>query len=360
MDWEGKIYDYLLTYKKYEVRWRQKWVDYKKWIDFGRNWTPASEKYYTEEEMLKEILEPCYKFLWVKLYSKDIIIIPFEPPVSGWLWQCDKVKYVGYVDLVNLSDIEYIDHGMFFSPDGTNLYVSGFLGRGNIFWFKLATPWDITTAIFQNTMNEDALGAILGRPKSIYFSPDGNNYYTSVLKEDGTFFSQITLTNPWDITTMYTHNGVRLNWFVYNINFNLDGTKLYLFGHDTFQYILVEYTLSTPWDISTIVNLDGDVSLHLNEVPPDEVIDSLYFKPDGSGFYVATYSGDVLYYDLPTPWSLSDYIYKGICFNPKSILNAIDIYPYGGTFNFFMSYNGKFAYVSFELGTQIFMFTSGT
>jgi hypothetical protein len=63
IDWEGKAYDFILTRKKYSIKWKQRWTDYEKWGDFGGNWLAKAQAYYTEEDLLKEITDPCYKFL---------------------------------------------------------------------------------------------------------------------------------------------------------------------------------------------------------------------------------------------------------------------------------------------------------
>ena len=63
IDWEGKAYDFILTRMKYSIKWKQRWTDYEKWGDFGGNWLAKAQAYYTEEDLLKEITDPCYKFL---------------------------------------------------------------------------------------------------------------------------------------------------------------------------------------------------------------------------------------------------------------------------------------------------------
>ncbi len=350
-NWDGKFYDYILTFKKYYVNWKQYWTDYKKWGDFNGKWMKQPELYYTEEDMLKEIRDPCYKFLWWEISKVE------------WWWQCDKVRYVRYVDFYGVGDIRFQSGSLFFSPNGTNMYLAGWISLYSpmyIFWYTLTTPWDLTTANFINKVEiRDPLDPSNWATTAAFcLSPDGQNLYYQANRSIYQFY----LSTPWDITTMYfSGNSFYTEQYPIQIGFNPNGTKMYLYGQFPAVYInrFLEYTLSTPWDISSVVNSAGDAELHSYGSP-------FNFRPDGKVIYASNSSGDICYFDLPTPWSLSDYIYRGVCLNPVSILKAAGAIPtdpyYGISLeNFVIRSDEKFAYATLYgegVKNKIYIFTT--
>jgi hypothetical protein len=115
---------------------------------------------------------------------------------------------------------------------------------------------------------------------------------------------------------------------------------------------VVEFDLLTSWDVSSADKSTGDATLFL--ALSNTYIYDCAFKSDGSGIYLGDNFGNIYYCDLPTPWSLSNYIYKGVCFSPGNLLNTV------GKVSFWISSDGKFAYTNFAFTTQIHMFTSAT
>ncbi|MCC6026764.1 MAG: hypothetical protein LM575_07330 [Caldimicrobium sp.] len=369
MDWEGKAFDFTLNSPIYSVNLRQQWTDYKKWTDFGRKWVKA-EKYYTKDEMLRDVIEPCYKFMWWKIEREDKVNFISQPqpqpqPIE-WQWQCDKVKYVGNVDFSKITYFENLFHGMYISPDGVNLYMLVVFDWAYLYWFELRTPWDITTAVYKNRIFiESILNKFIYmfyRPFGIYFSPDGKNFY---IRGENKIF-QFNLAKPWDITTIFYSNKSCSSHYAVTIKFNPDGTKMYLSAYR----MIGEFSLATPWDISTIINPDGDAWLSFRSLPwypYDYEIYVFDFKADGSGIYFTGRNafyygkiGEIHYCDLPSPWSLKNYIYRGVCFDPAFILRSMGVGVGTAIANFIFTKDGKFVYLNFSYLPIVHIFTVET
>jgi hypothetical protein len=291
-----------------------------------------------------------------------------SPPIE-WYWQCDKtVKYVGYINLSFLIYINYVFNA-YISPDGVNFYVLGTPGSSYnstdtyIYWFKLTTPWDITTAQFQSKFN---LSGYLnqqfistGLPVyGLYFSRDGRNLYTYPAPSGYIRnLIQLRLGEPWDIRTIYYSDKiVPINWnYRFGLIFKPDGTKMYI--SDT---SIIEFSLATPWDITTITNLDGDARLFVDNYK----IYAYYFKPDGSGVYVtgidtSAYNrpAEIRYCDLLTPWSLDNYIYRGLCFDAYSVAYSAGVNLYKTITDLLFTGDGKFVYVRSQADPVFYIFT---
>jgi DNA-binding beta-propeller fold protein YncE len=81
--------------------------------------------------------------------------------------------------------------------------------------------------------------------------------------------------------------------------FKLDGTKMYVIG--TAGDDINEYNLGTPWAINTATFFQN-FSVSAQDTQPR----GIFFKPDGTKFYVAGDAGnDVNEYNLSSAWNIS-------------------------------------------------------
>lgn len=139
------------------------------------------------------------------------------------------------------------------SLDGSKMYVSG---QGQkIVQFTLSTPWELATIVYN-----DKFFSITGQcyyPYGMCFKPDGSKMYVMGnhnLSEYTGIICQYTLSTPWDVSTAnYDNKNKDISaqgsgtWY-YAIAFNSDGAKFFVADDDGFVY---QYSLSTPWDIGT-------------------------------------------------------------------------------------------------------------
>lgn len=150
--------------------------------------------------------------------------------------------------LVNaeLFDTGEFSRGLFFSPDGTKMYICR---NDEIHQFTLGTAWNASTAGSKVTYTASSFTDAHG----IFISPDGLHLFVI---EDSTTnrVYQLDFGTAWDVSTLSDVTDVSVNsqtsGSAFGIMLNSDGTKLYVLGNATSQ--IFQYTLSTAWALSTI------------------------------------------------------------------------------------------------------------
>jgi len=110
-------------------------------------------------------------------------------------------------------------------------------------------------------------------------TPDGIGWHPSALSDSLQSFS------------LATQNDQPLAIFV-----RADGLKLYMSGNTDFD--VFEYDMTIPWDVSTLSFLQ---TIDTNEGAPR----GLYFKPDGTKFYIVRFTGLTSEWTMTTPWDIT-------------------------------------------------------
>jgi len=123
-------------------------------------------------------------------------------------------------------------YGLFFSPDGTKMYYGNSFGE--VLEYTLSVAWNISTAVYVQLKSLSSETRIC---QSIRFKPDGTKmfvlgYLSATVYQKSVF--EYILSTPWDISTA-TYTGrtlmVALQDSVSNgFNFKPDGTMLFLAG----------------------------------------------------------------------------------------------------------------------------------
>jgi len=187
----------------------------------------------------------------------------------------------------DVSSQESSPGGLFFKPDGTKMFVSGFVGE-SLNEYTLSTPWDISTASYANS--SFSLTSQDGSPGGIFFKPDGSRFYFIGLSNDNVY--QYNLSTPWDVSTV-SYSGIAFDTSSQDtsargLTFKPDGTKMYIAGEINDK--IHEYELSTDWDISTASysSLSFDVS------PQDSKPYGISFKPDGTKLFLVGDGNDLI------------------------------------------------------------------
>lgn len=148
---------------------------------------------------------------------------------------------------LNVAAINQQTRGVFFSPDGTKMYVNGYDSQA-VRQYTLGTPYDITTATYDN--KSLIIGVSTYNALKPFFSPDGTKMYAITGAE---IVIQFTLSTAWDLATatkdtaQFSVSGQDL--YGGAIHFSPDGLNLYMPGAGTDT--IYQYGLSTPWDIAT-------------------------------------------------------------------------------------------------------------
>jgi len=214
---------------------------------------------------------------------------------------------------VNLQEINPTD--LTFSLDGTKLYIIGTVSRA-VLQYICSTAWDITTAVFNynssgaygraRTVNQD------NTPSGVFFKSDGTTFYMIGTTTDTIY--QYSCATAWDVSTAsYSTKSFSVGGQETNSNalfFKPDGTKFYIVGstNDT----VYQYSCATAWDISTASYDSKSFSVTTQESSPQ----GLFFKSDGTKFYVAGTTNNTVYqYSCATAWDVSTSSYDNKSFN---------------------------------------------
>ena len=195
------------------------------------------------------------------------------------------VSSASYVQSFSVSAQVSSPAGLFFKSDGTKMYVLDF-GGDDVNEYDLSSAWDISTASYSQNFSvatEDT------SPYGIFFKPDGTKMY--VVGDNGNDINEYSLSSAWDVSSAsYVQNFsvASQDTNPQGIFFKSDGTKMYVNGSG--EDYIYEYSLSSAWDISTASYVQN-FSLGTQDTNPN----SVFFRPDGSGFYFVGGANDTIY-----------------------------------------------------------------
>ncbi len=178
--------------------------------------------------------------------------------------------------------VETVPSGFTFSATGSRMYIIG-SNTDDVEQYYLATPWDISSAIYELTFAVDAQETA---PEDVAFSSDGTKMF--VLGSNGDDVTPYTLSTAWNVSsavagTPFSVAGQELTST--GLAFNAAGTKMYVLG--TTGDDVNEYVLSTAWDISTAA-----YTVTFSVAAQDTAPSGVSFNPEGTRMYVSGNTGD--------------------------------------------------------------------
>jgi len=199
---------------------------------------------------------------------------------------------------------------VFFKPDGTKMYVIISAGASSgdndtVFQYSLSTAWDVTTKSYDSKKFSFALQET--SPWGLWFKPDGTKMYMSGSLNDTLF--QYSLSTAWDVSTAsYDSVSVVLSSFAgdiiataTSIFFKDDGTEFYVIdpGNDDVHH----FTLSTAWDL-TASNWTRQTDFYVGGEESSPA--GIALSPDGKYMTILGYAGDdFTSFKLSTAWDTS-------------------------------------------------------
>ena len=248
-------------------------------------------------------------------------------------------------------------NGLFFKDDGTKFYIVGG-ANDTIYQYSCSTAWDVSTASYDSksfsvTTQETA-------PNGLFFKPDGTKFYIIGQTSDNVL--EYSLLTPWDVSTAYAayfYVGGQEN-IPGDIQFKPDGTKFYIIGTNTDT--VYQYSCSTAWDVSTGSYDSKSFSVTTQENLPF----ALFFKPDGTKFYIVGQTNDTVYqYSCSTAWDVSTASYDSKSFsvttqetNPQALFfkdDGTQFYIVGTTSDSVFQYACSTAW---DISTSFYQFKS--
>lgn len=227
--------------------------------------------------------------------------------------------YVG-VKYLDVASKESIPTGLWFKPNGAKLYITG-QGSDSIHEYDLSTAWDVSTSTFNQTRSLKSDNASFTQPQGLFFKDDGTVFWCVDKNADAV--GEYALSTAWDVSTASHSQNFSVAGQEATPNsvfFKDDGTKMYVMGHTGDD--VNEYTLSTAWDIST-ASYSQAFSVNSQEGTPT----GISFKTDGTKMYITGTGGnEVNEYDLSTAWDVSTASYSQQYRVNLTLLTPHDIY----------------------------------
>jgi len=214
-------------------------------------------------------------------------------------------------------------NGFIFNATGTKLYVVGRTNR-SIFQYSLSTAYDISTASYDSV--SFSVAAQETNPIEAFFKSDGTKLY--VIGWDGDAVFQYGLTTAYDISTA-SYDSVSFSFasqdtVAASIYFKPDGTKFYIMG--AINDAVFQYSLSTAWDMSTASYDSVSFSFSSQETNPY----GLLFNNDGTKMFITGNTSDATFqYSLTTAWDLSTASYDSVSLDHTTVMTD----PFGTRFN---------------------------
>ena len=193
--------------------------------------------------------------------------------------------------VLDVSGQESIPTKIMFNDDGTVLYVLGWSGD-DVNAYDLSTPYDISTASFDEVVLD--VSDEESQPWSLLFNQNGNTLY--LLGDNGNIYAY-DLSTPYDIST------ASFDDVVLDVSGQEDETRVMLFNNTgSILYVVGNegtdvnaYDLSTAYDISTASFNQIALDVSGQESEPRELL----FNDTGTVLYLIGNSGDINAYTMP-------------------------------------------------------------
>jgi len=216
------------------------------------------------------------------------------------LYTPENITTAIHLPLLSVADRETTPSGLFISPDGVNLYITG-SASDSVHQYTLNPPWIVKSAVYVRSLSVNAQESV---PNGVSFKPDGTKMY--VIGSTGDDINEYNLSTAWDISTavfVQIFSVAAQDLTPEDIFIRDDGLKMYVIGSSNDS--VYEYNISTAWNIAT-ASFVRSFSVAAQETGPN----AIFFKPDGTRMYITGSAGDdVNEYTLSTPWNISTAVF---------------------------------------------------
>ncbi len=260
----------------------------------------------------------------LKKYLKKIIIFSIVVLSSSNVFAAATDNDVESIDLT--ADEAVVD-GITFNVDGTKMFFSG-TNSDKVHEYHLSTPYDMTSG----SMSDQGIELSIDETKTqdIEFNLDGTKLFVIGVTNDTVF--EYTLTTGFDLTTASSSPTASFSvgsdlTQPTGMIFNHDGTYLYVIGNTNDK--IFQYELSIGFDITTANPAAINEFLVRSEVPNPH---GLTFSPDGKKVFIAhddivggaSITDEIHEYTLSNPWDISSMSHEGM-FETDDITRAADV-----------------------------------
>lgn len=198
----------------------------------------------------------------------------------------------------SVSAQDTIPSGLTFKGDGTKMYVAG-SGNDNVYQYDLSTAWDVSSASYVQAFS---FAGQTASANAINFKSDGTKMFLSYSDD----IWEYTLSSAWDISTAsYSTNKLNYTRPISEFGYAFikdDGTRI--FWADSNKTCVFQTEFSTAWDVTSLQVQARPTTEFFSTVASGSTFpNGLYFKPDGTKMYVMDTVGDTVYeFDLSSAW----------------------------------------------------------
>lgn len=183
------------------------------------------------------------------------------------------------VNYYNVGTYATYPYGMFFKNDGTRFFICNYI-NDRVLQFTLSTAWDVSTATYSSYVSVTSQASV---PRSLTFSDDG--VYMFVADDNSNNIFRYELSTPWDVTTAsYSGNYLYIGDYIgttRGIYISPDGLNIYAVEYNSPQ-VVSRFTLTTANDLST-ASFYSDYTI----VTPYNYTGGLFFSSDGTKMYIS-------------------------------------------------------------------------
>jgi hypothetical protein len=226
------------------------------------------------------------------------------------------------------------------------------LGGSNrtVYQYTCATAWDVSTASYASKAFSLATQLSGQTVSGICFKSDGTKCYITTSSFAITY--QYTCATAWDVSTtsVYDSKSFSVNAQAVDAQdlfFKSDGTAFYVLGFSS--RTIYQYTCATAWDVSTASYASKSFSVNTQEANPR----ALFFKSDGTSFYVVGSINKTVYqYTCATAWDVSTASYA----SKSSGVGVQETVPSG----LFFKVDGTAFYVVGTTNRTVYQYTCST
>ena len=210
-----------------------------------------------------------------------------------------------------------------FNNDGTKMFIVNHGNQKEIDYWSLTTAFDISTATHDGAFSISGQEA---RANSVAFNNDGTRMFVVGAGNMSQHrIHEYSLDTPYDLSSTVTHLNTEdlssSHNYLDGITFNYNGTKMFIINSN--QDRISQFKLTTPYDASTL-SLEGNFDVSSHDIQPREMA----FSNDGSKmFFIGDKNDKVFEFNLSCNWSVID----GACDDPittsdggKDILSSIE------------------------------------
>lgn len=181
--------------------------------------------------------------------------------------------------------------GMCFGKNGERLYNTDGADKVLEYHIPSADAYDVAEATYQSNSQDYDTNSWETFPTGLRFNPDGTKMY--IVGNTGDDITEVALSTAWDVSTGTTSSIVSFSVASQDnapsdLEFNSDGTKMYVIGRDTDD--VFQYGLTTAYDLST-ASYDN-----ISYSPPSSVDDAnhegILFNPTYTKMFLVGRSSD--------------------------------------------------------------------